>query len=357
MARPQKQGLDYFPLDVDFFADKKIKILKARYGSDGILIYLYLLCEIYKNGYYIKMDEDYEYIIQEDLNLKDNVVSQVMKFLFNRSLLKEILVNSDTYITSKAIQKRFQEAIKTRKKPFAVDTNLWILSEEETIGSVIFAPKKDNSQINPNKSEINPSKSRINSTKESKVKKSKVNKSKVNKSKVEESRVEERKENKSIVNETKENQTIGEKRKGYYFVDLYSHALELFCNICKTLPKPKELTDERKLMIDMANIKLNEYGKTLEELFKIVDDSDFLSGRNGKWTGCNLEWVLKPANITKIMEGNYANQEGNYGNSNFLQPPLGKNAGITSSYDLEEYENKVVIENWDDLVERSKRNA
>ena len=103
----------------------------------------------------------------------------------------------------------------------------------------------------------------------------------------------------------------------------------------------------------MANFKLKEYGKTLEELFKIVDDSDFLSGRNGKWTGCNLEWVLKPANITKIMEGNYANQEGNYGNPNSLQPPLGKNAGITSSYDLEEYENKVVIENWENLMHNS----
>ena len=208
MARPQKQGLDCFPMDVDFFADKKIKILKARYGADGILVYLYLLCEIYKNGYYIKMDEDYEYIIQEDLNLKDNVVSQVMQFLFNRSLLKEILVKSDTYITSKAIQKRFQEAIKTRKMPFAVDTNLWILSEEETIGSVFFAPKKNKSEINPNKSEINPSKSQINSTKESKEKESK--------------------EKESKVEESKENQTKGEKRKGYYFVDLYSHALELY---------------------------------------------------------------------------------------------------------------------------------
>lgn len=64
MARPKKSGLSYFPLDTDFFDnDSRIKILKARYRADGIMIYVYLLCEIYKNGYYIQVDDDLEYII------------------------------------------------------------------------------------------------------------------------------------------------------------------------------------------------------------------------------------------------------------------------------------------------------
>ena len=58
MARPRKEGMAYFSFDVDFFSNKKIKILKARYGSDGITIFLYLLCEIYKNGYYLKIDDE-----------------------------------------------------------------------------------------------------------------------------------------------------------------------------------------------------------------------------------------------------------------------------------------------------------
>ena len=45
MARPKKNGLSYFPLDVDFFEDPKIKILRARYGRDGIVFYIYLLKE------------------------------------------------------------------------------------------------------------------------------------------------------------------------------------------------------------------------------------------------------------------------------------------------------------------------
>ena len=46
LARPQKEGLAYFSLDVDFFSDRKVKILKGRFGADGITYYLYLLCEI-----------------------------------------------------------------------------------------------------------------------------------------------------------------------------------------------------------------------------------------------------------------------------------------------------------------------
>ena len=48
MARPRKRGLEYFPFDVDFFSDKKIKVLKGRFGADGVMIYIYLLCEVYK---------------------------------------------------------------------------------------------------------------------------------------------------------------------------------------------------------------------------------------------------------------------------------------------------------------------
>ena len=44
MARPQKDGLLYFSFDTDFFyADSRIKVLKARYGSDGLIFYIYLL--------------------------------------------------------------------------------------------------------------------------------------------------------------------------------------------------------------------------------------------------------------------------------------------------------------------------
>lgn len=58
MARRKQEGNRFFRLDVDFFSDKKVKILKARYGADGITLYLYILCEIYKTGYYLKIQNN-----------------------------------------------------------------------------------------------------------------------------------------------------------------------------------------------------------------------------------------------------------------------------------------------------------
>lgn len=174
MARPRKDGMDYFSLDVDFFSDKKIKILKARYGADGITIYLYLLCEIYKSGYYLKMDDDFEFILSDDLNMNCDKVKQVLTFLLERSLFDNKLFQSDAVLTSAGIQRRFQLMVKSRatKNPINVG-RYWLLQEEETETFIKVRHSKDNSDNNISFSENNPHKSGNKCTKESKVKESK----------------------------------------------------------------------------------------------------------------------------------------------------------------------------------------
>ena len=177
MARPIKKGLEYFPFDVGFFSDKKIKILKSRYGADGIVIYQYLLCEIYKeNGYYLVVDEDFDYIISDDLNMESNKVKQVLNFLLERSLFDNKLFQSDKVLTSAGIQKRYQEAVKVRasKKPIVIE-KYWLLNEEETAAYVKVTHFEGKSEKNDNKSEKNNS---LSSEKVHKEKKSKVKESK-----------------------------------------------------------------------------------------------------------------------------------------------------------------------------------
>lgn len=181
MARPKKTGLDYFPFDVQFFANKKIKILKARYGTDGVVLFLFLLCEIYKNGYYLIWDDDYKYVVADELNLSDGLIEQVLNFLIGRSLLNRILLGSDTFLTSPGIQSRFQEAVKSRavKSPVSVISELWLLSKEKTQSFIKFTQNSDIPQNNPSFSKNNPNNSEKNATKKSKVNESKVNKIKV----------------------------------------------------------------------------------------------------------------------------------------------------------------------------------
>lgn len=168
MARPIKNGLLYFPLDTDFFQDKKIKVLKGRYGSNGICVYLYLLCEIYKSGYYITLDDDLVLCLSGDLNISEDLTRQIISFLLGRSLLTEInvstLAKSDAVLTAKSIQRRYQEAMKGLKRDIAVKAEYWILNENETLSFIKVFPENNKSKKNNNKSEENNSKSEINPT-------------------------------------------------------------------------------------------------------------------------------------------------------------------------------------------------
>lgn len=168
MARPLKEGLLYFSFDTDFFyADRKIKALRSRYGSDGLVFYIYLLTEIYRNGYYIRWDEDSVDNAMVDLGLTEGLIKQIMTFLVSRSLLtRSTLANSDTIITSPGIQKRYQEAVKSLRRDIFVEPEIWLLSEEETAACIKCTKNDSKSCKNPSKSCKNNSKSCKNPIKE-----------------------------------------------------------------------------------------------------------------------------------------------------------------------------------------------
>ncbi len=175
MARHKQDGLIYFPFDTDFFyADKRIKRFHAKFGNDGIIFYIYLLTEIYRNGYYISWDEDTTDDIETDLRLKEGFIEQVMTYLRGRSLLEmRTLSTGVTIITSPGIQKRYQEAIKSRRRDVYVDSEIWLLNEKETASYIKVTVNESKSCGNESKSCGNESKSCGNDIKESKVKESK----------------------------------------------------------------------------------------------------------------------------------------------------------------------------------------
>lgn len=58
------------------------------------------------------------------------------------------------------------------------------------------------------------------------------------------------------------------------------------------------------------------YATTAEEavawfgkFFEAVAGSDFLTGRNGKFSGCHLGWLMTQDNFTKVVQGNYENRK------------------------------------------------
>ena len=178
MARPKKQGLLYFSFDTDFFySDRRIKALRSRFGNDGIVLYIWILCEAYKDkGYYLIYDEDCIDNMITDLGLTEGFIEQVMEYLASRSLLTKIstLAGPVTTITSPGIQKRYQEAMKGQKRTVDVCSEIWLLKKEETASFIKVTQKAAISEKNPSISEKNPLKEK--KIKESKVKENKTNK-------------------------------------------------------------------------------------------------------------------------------------------------------------------------------------
>ena len=81
MARPAKKGLDYFPFDTGFFETERARILKARFGADGLTLYISLLCKVYReNGYYLKINNtaDFFFILADELNINENKVQLII---------------------------------------------------------------------------------------------------------------------------------------------------------------------------------------------------------------------------------------------------------------------------------------
>lgn len=181
LARPRKDGVDYFPFDVDFFSDSKVKIVRSRYGSDGVAVYIYLLCEIYRDkGYYLQCNEDTDCLIASDLGMSIDKVGQIKAYLLGRSLFDNTLFRSAEVLSSRGIQRRFQQAVKGRavKNPVVVHEDFWLLGESETEPFIKVRHKTDSSENNPDNSENNDGCSKKNTTNQSKVNQSKVNQSK-----------------------------------------------------------------------------------------------------------------------------------------------------------------------------------
>lgn len=176
MARPKRDGLLYFSLDTDFFyADRRIRALKSRFGSDGIVLYIYLLTEIYREGYYTRWNTDSIESAMDELGFTEGLIEQIMTFLVSRSLLMKvsILAGSDAVITSPGIQKRYQEAAKSLRRDVIVNREIWLLNEDETALFIKFDSNSDKPSSNPDKSSKNESNYSENPLKENKINKSK----------------------------------------------------------------------------------------------------------------------------------------------------------------------------------------
>ena len=178
MARPKAKGVEYFPLDVGFLSDLKIRKIMLSCGASSIAVLIYIFAAIYRDeGYFMNVKDDDIALIALDTNLDTDYVKNVINRACEVGLFSFRIYDNFRVLTSEGIQNRYLKITERRKSvKINADINLVNVDMMYTETMVNVAE----TIVNVAETPVNVYKSTQSKVKESKVK---VKESKVKESK------------------------------------------------------------------------------------------------------------------------------------------------------------------------------
>ena len=136
MARPKKKTLDYFEVDVGIAQNLKVrKLINRKGGARALGVFVYLLCRIYKNGYYIDCNPDAIFEIAADLCEQENYVIEVILYCLEIGLFDQNMYDRHQILTSRSIQERYA-ALQVQRKRISVVEQYDLLNDDDSIKDV-----------------------------------------------------------------------------------------------------------------------------------------------------------------------------------------------------------------------------
>ena len=151
MGRNKKNGLDYFPFDIDTFQDIRIRKLIKYQSGKAVTVYALLLCLIYKGGYYMRWDEELPFIISEQTGFEEAYIQEVIKSCMVLGLFSKELFDTKRVLTSKGIQERYRNICKQINRKCDFSEFSLISSEKNTISSEEMPVSSEEMPINSEK--------------------------------------------------------------------------------------------------------------------------------------------------------------------------------------------------------------
>lgn len=151
MARISKPGLDYFPLDVNFLQDRKVRRISCRHHAAGIAALTSLFCLIYKEkGYYILWNKDTLFDIAQEACCGEEEMQAIIDDCLAVGLFDDLIYKEYGVLTSQAIQEQYHKIITDSRRKYKLPLeHFWIIKEES---SEIEPENTDDSDLNVTKS-------------------------------------------------------------------------------------------------------------------------------------------------------------------------------------------------------------
>lgn len=307
MARPIKQGLDYFPMDV--VSGNKYDILEGKFGTIAFAVMVKVMQFIYgENGYFCEWNEAVSFGFRRrncpDVDI--NVINDIIMYAITIGIFDEGKFNEYGILTSEDIQSRYAEAKKRSK-------NLQIRNEYDLLHKRPTETKCNNNEsycnINDSLSNINATSSDINVTlcEQQSLKKSKVNKSKVNDDD-DNNIVETTTLSQSSSSSSTDTDNLIENKKQYHrkIYDTYSQVIGGLCT---------------PMIAEELDFYVNDRGMEEDLVCEAIKDA----GRNNK---CNLKYI-KGILENKLKQGittykDYMNAEIHWENNKEIRKKIDK---------------------------------
>lgn len=89
----------------------------------------------------------------------------------------------------------------------------------------------------------------------------------------------------------------------------YARIVDKYNEICKSYSRVTRLSKRRKDTI-RARFNAGYTYEDFEKAFEMVEESDFLKGKNNRNWCANFDWICNDTNLAKILDGNYTNRKG-----------------------------------------------
>ena len=166
MARPKAKGVEYFPLDVGFLSDLKIRKIMLSHGAASIAVLIYIFAAIYKDeGYFMSIKDDEISLIALDTNLDADYVKEVINRACEVELFSFRIYDNFRILTSEGIQNRYLK-ITERRKSVKINADINLINADmmytETRVNVaetrVNVYKNEQSKVKEIESKVNKSK-------------------------------------------------------------------------------------------------------------------------------------------------------------------------------------------------------
>ena len=133
MARISKPGLDYFPLDVNFFQDRKVRRISNRHHAAGIAALTSLLCLIYKEkGFYVAWNQDTLFDISQEVCCEEEEMQAIIDDCLSVGLFDTYIYKEYGILTSQAIQEQYHKIITDSRRKYKLPLEqFWLIKEGE----------------------------------------------------------------------------------------------------------------------------------------------------------------------------------------------------------------------------------